>query len=149
MARPSVEKKLSFKAIFIGWFVVANLLSAVMQLLIRYIAEIILAAKGYGSENVGAILAGSTGYHASTLFWEFVFLGLGGYMAARLAGREEMRHARRVGVLSAGGGVFIVLIIVVFFPASSLEVHIFSIFGAIPAALAGGYIRAHRQRSED
>ena len=141
------ERKLSLKAIFIGWFVVANLLSAVMQLLIRYIAEIILVAEGYGNKKASGILAGSTGYHAFTLFWEFVFLGLGGYMAAHLAGREEMRHARRVGVLSAGGSVFIVLIIVVFFPASSLEAH--SIFGAIPAALAGGYIRAHRQPSED
>jgi hypothetical protein len=145
MARAPDKEKLSFKAIFVGWFVIANALSAVLQMLIQRIAAIILAEVGYSSRQASAVLAGSMGYQAFLLFWEFVFIGLGGYMAARLAGRAEMRHAWRVGILTAGGGVLFVLIILIVWPATSFGVHIFSIVGAIPAALAGGYIRAKRK----
>lgn len=138
------KTKLSFKAIFVGWFVVANLLSALLQLFIHYAATLILSAQGYSEHRASDLLADSVGYLAFALCWEWVFMGLGGYMAARMAGREEMRHAQRVGVLTAGGGAAFALFALVFLPAVSPSSHIPSIAGAIPAALAGGYLCVRR-----
>lgn len=130
-------RALSFKAIFIGFFVIANLLSALLQMLIQLIAETMLTAQG-----ARAVLADSLAYQVFLLVWELIFIGLGGYAAARIAGREEMRHAKRVGVLTAGGGVIVVLVLAIFRPETSTMGYVFSIAGAIPAALVGGYIRA-------
>ena len=135
------REKLSFKAIFIGWFLIANLLSAVLNLLIRYAAELILGAQGYDSRQAGDLLADAMDYRAFELCWEWVFTGLGGYAAARLAGREEMRHARRVGSLNAVGGVVFLIIATVFFPGIAPGGHVISILGSVPAAMAGGYMR--------
>ncbi len=86
MGQTMGKEKLSFKAIFVGWFVMANVLSGMLQILIDKAAGLILQAQGYGESKASAILADSLFYCVFALVWEFVFTGLGGYMVTRLAG---------------------------------------------------------------
>lgn len=71
----------------------------------------------------------------------FVFIAIGGYTAALMAGRFEMAHALSVGALSIAAGI----LEVINYPGEQpLWYSIALMFLSIPSALAGGYFRARQ-----
>jgi hypothetical protein len=80
-------------------------------------------------------------YFAFRLGTGFVFIAIGGYTAALMAGRFEMAHALSVGALSIAAGI-----LEAFYYAGEqpLWYSIALMFLSIPSALAGGYFRARQ-----
>jgi len=80
-------------------------------------------------------------YFAFRLGTGFFFIAIGGYMAALLAGRSEMKHALSLGALSIAASI---LEAFYFAGQQPLWYSIALMFLSIPAALVGGYFRARQ-----
>jgi hypothetical protein len=68
----------------------------------------------------------------------FFFMIVGGYVAALLAGRSEMKHALSLGALSIAMGI---LEAILFEGEQPLWYTVALMFLSIPSALVGGYFR--------
>jgi hypothetical protein len=80
-------------------------------------------------------------YFAYRLGTGFFFIAIGGYTAALLAGRSEMKHALALGALSVAACILETL----YYAADQpLWYSIALMFLSIPGALAGGYFRARQ-----
>lgn len=80
-------------------------------------------------------------YFAFRLGTGFFFVAIGGYMAAVLAGRSEMKHALSLGALSILAGILEGY----YYPGEQpLWYTIALMFLSIPAALIGGHFRARQ-----
>jgi peptidoglycan/LPS O-acetylase OafA/YrhL len=84
-------------------------------------------------------------YFAFRLGTGFFFIAIGGYIAALLAGRSEMKHALSLGGLSITAGI---LEAFYYSGEQPLWYTIALMFLSIPSALMGGYFRV-RQVEED
>jgi len=77
-------------------------------------------------------------YFAYRLGTGFFFIALGGYTAALLAGRSEMKHALGLAALSVAASILEVQ----YYPATQpLWYSIALMFLSIPSGLVGGYYR--------
>jgi hypothetical protein len=84
-------------------------------------------------------------YFVFQLVTGFVFISVGGYTTAMLAGRSEMKHALGLGALSIAMSIVSRLQ----YPGDEpLWYSIALMFLAIPAALVGGYFRARQVEEE-
>jgi hypothetical protein len=84
-------------------------------------------------------------YFAFRLGTGFFFIAIGGYMAALLAGRSEMKHALSLAALSIAAGI---LEAYYFAGEQPLWYTIALMFLSIPSALVGGYFRLRQVESE-
>jgi hypothetical protein len=80
-------------------------------------------------------------YFAFRLGTGFFFIAIGGYIAALLAGRSEMKHALSLGALSITAGI---LEAFYYSGEQPLWYTIALMFLSIPSALTGGYFRARQ-----
>lgn len=80
-------------------------------------------------------------YFAFRLGTGFFFIAIGGYVAALLAGRAEMKHALGLGALSIAAGIAEAWY---YAGEQPLWYSIALMFLSIPSALVGGHFRARQ-----
>jgi peptidoglycan/LPS O-acetylase OafA/YrhL len=80
-------------------------------------------------------------YFAYRLGTGFFFIAIGGYVAALLAGRSELKHALALGALSIAACI---LETIYYSGDQPLWYSIALMFLSIPGALAGGYFRSRQ-----
>ena len=84
-------------------------------------------------------------YFVFSLGTGFIFMMVGGYVAAMLAGRSELKHALAFGAVSIAASILEALL---FKGEQPIWYTIALMFLSIPAALAGGYFRARQLKEE-
>jgi ABC-type glycerol-3-phosphate transport system permease component len=102
------------------------------------VASILLVQDGVGPENLGRALAESSTFQIAGLAGGLVCTMLGGYVAARFAGRGEYATAFAVGLASLVFGEAMML-----FSAgeTALWLRLAGDLLVIPAAVLGGHLR--------
>ena len=97
-----------------------------------------LVAQGRGPEEIGPLLLQSNEYLFLSLAMGLSFTALGGYVAARVANRQEYKHALIVGVIVLVIGEVMVSSDPTGMP---LSIRIIGDLLVIPAALLGAHLR--------
>jgi hypothetical protein len=125
------------KAVLVGWGIDIAATTVFMTGLTIFI-EVSYAISGEQAQDI----YNSKDFLVYSLIFGLLFTLVGGYVAARLAGRKEVLHSMTVGILSILTGLACTQI------GSSQEIpgwyNTISYIAAIPAAIFGGFIRARR-----
>ncbi len=128
-------KKLNAKAIITG-FMVDIIGTLIAGAVIGIVAIILMASSGESAEQIASDLLASKAFQNLSLFIGFSCTFLGGYVAARIAGRDELTNAFAAGVLSTLFSVIITL----FAETAGLSDYAIILF-VIPFAVLGGYLK--------
>ena len=130
------------KAVTLG--VLADIVgTTAASVLLSFVYGIVLAAGGASAEEITQAAAHVKPGSALSILGFFIGTGfsfLGGYVCARVAGRDELKWASVVAVISIGLGFLIGAQVY----AAELNV-LLAIFG-IAAVMAGGYVGARQNQ---
>lgn len=134
----------NFKAIFLG-FAADFLSSQVFGIAVTIPLAAALAARGLNAQQIEREI---TVLPAALVFLFLIGLMstvIGGFVAAHIAQRDEMKHAAGTGALSTLSAALVILALQQF----PLWYNALSLLLVMPCALLGGYICAKRPRNED
>lgn len=128
-------KTLNARAIITG-FMVDIIGTLIAGTVIGIIAILVMTSGGTSAEQVASELTASSAFQNLSLFIGFSCTFLGGYTAAKLAGKGELTNAFGAGVLST----LFSLIVTLFTETTGLSDYAIILF-VIPFAVLGGYLK--------
>jgi len=131
------EKKIHLGAIIAG--VIFDIIGTIIfEAVFAFIAAIPYANTGLGPAEIELQLRSSALFQLFNICNGLFFTAMGGYIAARIAGFAQIKHA----VLTGTSSILIALIFLIFIPGATLGWYeLATLFLMLPAAALGGHIR--------
>jgi hypothetical protein len=133
------ERLLSITAVFVGWLI-AYIGPAIISMIIGIVAGFSLIASGSGISRIMETFT-STSFQIVYIVVGVVFSILGGYVAARIPKKAEIKHAFAVGLLYFFIGAVVYAEAVFHFDCPVNWVWLTFFIVSIPSSLLGGYLR--------